>query len=94
MSEWIELPTEEERQQHIKEHNELLKWALSLEKEKINFLMDGTFYNTAIKGYLIAAARNAKFNDEQIKDLLTGLSWAFDDIGKEEAEEIYNKWYD
>ena len=49
----------EERERIIKEHKEKMKWAQSLTKEEINFLCDAGFYNDAIKGYLITAARNA-----------------------------------
>lgn len=93
MDNGVTMPTREEMQQQAEKEKELFKWAFSLDKEKINFLMNGTFYNTAVKGYLIAAAQNANFTHEQIQSLLDGLANAFDDIGKEEAEEIYNNWY-
>lgn len=82
----------EDMQQQIAKHNKLLQWALSLEKEKIDFLMDSGFYNNAVKGYLIEAARNAQFDDEQIRSLKNGLRLAFDNIGKKEAEEIYRNF--
>lgn len=68
---------------------ELMSWASSLPKENINFLCDGGWYNNTIKGYLIASARNANFNEKQIKELLIGLKLAFSDYSKSEAEQIY-----
>ena len=53
----------EERERIIKEHKEKMKWAQSLTKEEINFLCDAGFYNDAIKGYLITAAKNAGLDD-------------------------------
>ena len=65
---------------------------ISLTKEEINFLCDAGFYNDAIKGYLITAAKNAGLDREQIKKLLDGLYWAFDEKDKVDAEEIYKNF--
>ena len=92
----IEILTEsfpkEERKRIITEHKAKMKWAQSLTKEEINFLCDAGFYNDAIKGYLITAAKNAGLDREQIKKLLDGLYWAFDEKDKVDAEEIYKNF--
>ena len=68
---------------------ELTKWAQTLTQEQINFLLDGGWYNKAIKGYLIAAAQNADFTDDQVIDLQNGLSNALETYNKKNAEDIY-----
>ena len=82
----------DERERTMKEHKEEMKWAQSLTQEEIDFLCDAGFYNDAIKGYLITAARNAGLDREQIKKLLDGLYWAFDEKDKVDAEEIYKNF--
>ena len=86
--EWIALPTNEEREKMKNEFVQLLRWSKSLSEEQIEFLCNGGWYNEAIRGYLIVAARNAKFSDEQIKELLNGLRWALSEKNKREAEEV------
>lgn len=90
--EYIELPSEEETRELWKKQDELLKWAQSLTKEQIDFLCDGGWYNGTIKGYLIAAAREADFTDKQVNELLGGLRWAFSKKNKADADKIYCDW--
>lgn len=84
-------PTQEEKDEAVAEFASLMKWACSLSDRQKSFLMDGGWYNNAMKGYLIAAARNADFTEQQISDLLRGLSLAFSEHDKREAEQIYLK---
>lgn len=84
----IILPSEEEKEQAKKEFNELLNWSRTLDSKQIDFLCNGGYYNNAIRGYLITACRNAKFTDEQTKELLIGLNWALSEKNKADAEKI------
>ena len=81
--------SEEERKQLVEQYRKDLAWARSLSEEQIHYLCDAGWYNNTIKGYLIAAARNAEFSDEDIRKLLNGLRWAFSEKNAEEAEKIY-----
>lgn len=90
--EWVELPTEEQKEQWKKEFAAMMQWANSLTEEQKAFLCDGGWYNNAIRGYLIAAAQYADFTEEQIKELLGGLRWAFSEKNKRDAEEISNNF--
>lgn len=90
--EWIQLPTEGQKEQWKKEFAAMMQWANSLTEEQKAFLCDGGWYNNAIRGYLIAAAQYADFNEEQIKELLGGLRWAFSEKNKRDAEEISNNF--
>lgn len=67
----------------------LMEWAHSLSKQQIDFLCDGGWYNNAINGYLIAAARNIDMDEDQISNLLQGLYSAFDNLDKQDAEKLY-----
>lgn len=80
--------TEEELEAIKAQYRANLKFAYSLTKEQLNFLMDGGWYNNAMRGYLIASARNADFSPDEIKRLLNGLRCALDSYSKEEAEQI------
>ena len=86
-----QVPSDEEVRAAAEKQNELIQWAQSLTQEQINFLLDGGWYNKAIKGYLIAAAENADLSDEQVIDLKNGLSTALDTYNKKNAEELYMK---
>ena len=86
-----QVPSDEEVRAAAEKQNELIQWAQSLTQEQINFLLDGGWYNKAIKGYLIAAAENADLSDEQVIDLKNGLSFALDTYNKKNAEELYMK---
>ncbi len=80
--------TEEEKEQIKSDFAINLKMAHSLTKEQINFLMDGGWYNDAMRGYIITAARYADFSDKEIKRLLNGFRIALNDKNKEEAEKV------
>ena len=71
------------------EFNEKMDWANSLTKDRIDFLCDGGWYNNAIRGYLIKAAKYAEMDDKQISELLEGLDVAFDNCDKRDAEKTY-----
>lgn len=86
----IILPTPEQEEEWRKDFAEKMKWANSLTDEQKDFLCDGGWYNNAIRGYVIAAARNADFSDDQIKELLGGLRWALSEKNKRDAEKISN----
>jgi ParB family chromosome partitioning protein len=81
-----QVPSDKEVRAAAEKQHELIQWAQSLTQEQINFLLDGGWYNRAIKGYLIAAAENADLSDEQLIDLQNGLSTALDNYNKAEAE--------
>ncbi len=84
----IVFPTPEQVEKWRKEDEEKMKWANSLTEEQIDFLCDGGWYNNTIRGYVIAAAREADFSHEQINQLLNGLRWAFSLKNKRDAEKI------
>lgn len=44
--------------------------------------------NYACKGYCVTAMKNAGLDPEQMKKVLQGLRWAFDEKTIEEAEQI------
>lgn len=76
-----------------KKKTELMNWAASLNKDQIDFLMDDKRYNQAIYGYLIAAAKEAGFAEDQIHELLSGLKAALETTDKEKAEDLYVKFF-
>lgn len=92
MVDGILLPTTEQEEQWKKEFAAMMKWANSLSEEQKDFFCDGGWYNNAIRGYLIAAARHADFTEKQIKELLGGLKWAFSEKSKRDAEKISNRF--
>jgi len=71
------------------EYNAKMDWANSLTKDQIDFLCDGGWYNNAMRGYLIKAAKYAEMDDKQISELLEGLDVAFDNYDKQDAEKTY-----
>ena len=88
----IILPTKEELEHSKREFREMMQWANSLTDAQKDFLCNGGWYNNTIRGYLIAAAQYADFTDEQIKELLGGLRWAFSEKNRADAESISNKF--
>lgn len=78
----------EKIEESLTTEKELLKWAQSLSKEQISYLLEGGCYNNAIKGYLITAAKNADIDKERIYELLDELNAAFSDYTKDEAEQV------
>lgn len=88
----IEQPTPEEIKAAQEQYKQLSGWAASLTAEQRAFLMDGGWYNDAIRGYLISAMKNAEFSKEDIAKALNGLRWAFDEANSEEAAEVWRKF--
>ena len=88
----IEQPTPEEIKAAQEQFKQLSGWAGGVTAEQRAFLMDGGWYNDAIKGYLIRAMKNAEFSKEDIDKALSGLRWAFDDTTAEEAAEVWRKF--
>lgn len=89
----IILPTPEQKEAWRKESAEKIEWANSLTEEQIDFLCDGGWYNNAIRGYVIAAAREADFSNEQINELVNGLRFAFSEKNKRDAEKISRDFF-
>ena len=81
-----QVPSDKKIRAAAEKQHELIQWAQSLTQEQINFLLDGGWYNRAIRGYLIAAAENADLSNEQLNALQNGLSIALDDYNKAAAE--------
>lgn len=73
----------------IQKELELYRWAQSLTKEQIAYLCDGGWYNNTIRGYLIAAADNARFDNAQTDKLMDGLRDALSELPMRKAEQIY-----
>lgn len=80
-------------EQIVREKAELYRWANSLTQSQIDYLCNGGWYNCTIKGYLISAAQEAGFTDEQISELLDGLRWAFSLKDKSDADKVYREWF-
>ena len=70
----------------VDKKHELIKWAKSVSQEQINYLLNGGWYNNAIKGYLMLAAEEASFTQEQINSLLGGMMKALSNYDKATAE--------
>lgn len=84
-----ERPLDEELKAAADKEHELIKWAKSVNQDQINFLLNGGWYNNAIKGYLMLAAEEASFTNEQINALLGGMMKALSNYNKSEAENKY-----
>ena len=65
--------------------------AFALTNEERLHICDMGFYNDVIRGYLIKAMENAKFENKEISRALRGLHHAFDDMDAERAEQLYLK---
>lgn len=85
----IILPTAEEIKEDMRKYNELLTWAQSLTPEQIAFLCDGGWYNSAMKGYAIRAAREMDLDEDQTREFVRNYSYALDMMKKDEAERLY-----
>ena len=86
------ISTAEEAQEIISDQHELMSWARSLTQDQIDFLFNGGWYNNTIKGYVIAAAKDADFTDKQIEDLLAGMLSALSEKDKAAADKLYLEW--
>ena len=81
-----EAPLDEEVRTAAEKQDKLLKWAQSINQDQLNFLLNGGWYNSAIKGYLMLAAEEASFSKEQINALLGGMMKALSNYDKAAAE--------
>ena len=93
-TEYIVLPSEKEIKADWEEYHKLLDWAHTLSQDQMAFLCNAGWYNDTIRGYLIAAAREAEFTDKQIQQLLNGLRWALSEKTKADADEVYRRFYE
>lgn len=82
-------PSDEEIRAAAEKQIKLTKWAQSVSQEQLQFLLDGGWYNSAIKGYLLLAAEEASFTNEQKNALLGGIMKALSNYNKAEAENEY-----
>lgn len=85
----IILPTPEEIAEDNRKYNELLTWAQSLTDDQRAALCDFGYYNNAMKGYAIRAAKEMELTEDQTRELLRCFSYALDMMDKEEAEKLY-----
>lgn len=88
-AEGVQLPTREEMQAFWQHQRELDDWAHSLSAEQRNRLCDMGYYNDAMKGYALFAAREMSLTEDQSRELLRCFSYALDMMNKEEAERLY-----
>lgn len=88
----IELPTEEERRAFWQHEHELTAWMQSLTPEQIDKLCNAGYYNDAMRGYLIAAAKEAGMDHDQQQALLNALRYCLDTLTKSDAEQVYIKF--
>lgn len=85
----IELPSDEEERAAAEKFEKLLRWAQTVSQEQLDFLLDGGWYNSAMKGYLLIAAEEASLTKEQKKSLLVEFGDALSNYNKVEAEKKY-----
>lgn len=85
----VPMPTAAEIEEEGRKHRELLRWAQSLTAEQRNRLCDMGYYNDAMKGYALFAAREMHLTEEQSRELLRCFSYALDVMTKEDAERLY-----
>lgn len=88
------LPSDEDIRAAAEKQAKLTKWAQSVSQEQLQFLLDGGWYNSAIKGYILLAAEVADFTTEQKNQLLGGIRMALSKHDKQEAENKYLKYYE
>ena len=83
---------EKEIDEAVDKQQKMMAKAFALTHEERMNIIDMGFYNDTIKGYLIAAMRNADFKNDEIKRALKGLNTAFDDTTADEATAVYKKF--
>ena len=86
-------PTPEQEEEWRKEKAKNMKWANSLTEEQLDFLCDGGWYKDTIQGYVIAAAKKADFSEEQIKELVNGLRFAFSEKNRRDVKKITEDFF-
>jgi ParB family chromosome partitioning protein len=79
-------PIDDEIRTATEKNEKLTKWAQEVPQEKLQYLLDSGFYNSAIKGYLMLAAEEASFSKEQINALLGEMMKVLSNYNKAEAE--------
>lgn len=84
-----EFPSDKDIRAAAEKQVKLTKWAQSISQEQLSFLLDGGWYNSAIKGYLLIAAEEANFTEEQTNMLLGGIMKALSNFNKVAAEKKY-----
>ena len=84
-----DFPTDDDIKAAAEKQFKLTKWAQSISNEQLQFLLDGGWYNSAIKGYVLLAAEEVGFTDEQKNMLLGGIMKALSNYNKAAAEEKY-----
>lgn len=84
-----EIPSDDEVKAAAEKMHKLTKWAQGVSQEQLQFLLDGGWYNSAIKGYVLLAAEEVGFTDEQKNMLLGGIMKALSNYNKAAAEEKY-----
>lgn len=84
-----EIPSDDEVREAAEKMSKLTKWAQSISKEQLQFLLDGGWYNSAIKGYVLLAADEADCTDELKNKLLGGIMKALSNYNKTAAEDRY-----
>lgn len=83
------IPSDDKVREAAEKMNKLTKWAQSVSQEQLQFLLDGGWYNNAIKGYVLLAAEEASLTDEQKNMLLGGIMKALSNYNKDAAENKY-----
>lgn len=83
------LPSDEDIRAAAEKQAKLTKWAQGVSQEQLQFLLDGGWYNNAIKGYLLLAAEEADFSTEQKNMLMGGIRMALSKHDKQDAEDRY-----
>ena len=84
-----DFPTDDEIKAAAEKQAELTRWAQGVSQEQLQFLLDGGWYNNAIKGYILLAAEEADFTTEQKNMLLGGIRMALSKHNKKDAENKY-----
>ncbi len=80
--------SEEDLAAAIEKRKLMDKKAFDLTEEERMHICDMGFYNDVIRGYLIKAMQEAKFEKKEISRALRGLHWAFDSVDASRAAEI------
>ena len=88
----IEQPTPEEIKAAQEQVEAMMAKAQALTAEERFYICDLGYFNDSIKGYLIEAMQNAKFERADIQKALDGMRWALSENSAEDAAEIYREF--
>ena len=84
---------EEEMRKNAAENvKAMMAKAHALTAEERFGICDLGYFNDTIKGYLIEAMKNAKFERADIQKALDGMRWALEENSAEDAAEIYREF--